>query len=162
MNKNGNLIVTSYDFSKKESLKKRKSSDITLFDRNAFMKDGTLVPSEDWLNFNIKNYNLSSSDIQFHIAENEQKIDDMTNYVLKKLQKAGIEVVTDKEEFARILEGQALLQKMTSSEYYNREVDAFITDKAGFVDPEKIAAIDLYGFEKAKEMWKDALRRASF
>lgn len=73
MNKNGNLIVTSYDFSKKESLKKRKSSDITLFDRNAFMKDGTLVPSEDWLNYNIKNYNLSNSDIQFHIAENEQK-----------------------------------------------------------------------------------------
>ena len=29
------------------SILKRKSSDITLFDRNAFMKDGTLVPSED-------------------------------------------------------------------------------------------------------------------
>ena len=47
------------------------------------------------------------------------------------------------------------VQKMVSSEYYNKEVDAFVTDKSGFVDPEKIAAIDLYGFEKAKEMWKD-------
>ena len=47
------------------------------------------------------------------------------------------------------------VQKMTTSEYYNKEVDAFVTDKSGFVDPEKIAAIDLYGFEKAKEMWKD-------
>ncbi len=47
------------------------------------------------------------------------------------------------------------IQKMTVSEYNNKEVDAFVTDKSGFVDPEKIAAIDLYGFEKAKEMWKD-------
>lgn len=36
-----------------------------------------------------------------------------TNYVLEKLSKAGIEVVTDKEEFDRILESQAILQKMT-------------------------------------------------
>ena len=49
----------------------------------------------------------------------------------------------------------ANVQKMTSSEYNNKEVDAFVTDKSGFVDPEKIAAIDLYGFEEAKKMWKD-------
>ena len=31
----------------KTVLNKKKSSDITLIDRNAFMKDGPLVPSED-------------------------------------------------------------------------------------------------------------------
>lgn len=35
-----------------------------------------------------------------------------TNYVLEKLSKAGIEVVTDKEEFKRILESQNILQKL--------------------------------------------------
>ena len=44
---------------------------------------------------------------------------------------------------------QLFSQKMTSAEYNNKEIDAFVTDKSGFVDPEKIAAIDLYGFEKA-------------
>lgn len=54
-------------------------------------------------------------------------------------------LITDKAELLR----KSKLQKMTSAEYNNREVDAFVTDKSGFVDPEKIAAIDLYGFEKA-------------
>lgn len=44
---------------------------------------------------------------------------------------------------------------MYKTEYNNKEVVAFVTDKSGFVDPEKIAAIDLYGFEKAKEMWQN-------
>lgn len=35
------------------------------------------------------------------------------------------------------------------------EIDNFVTEKGGFVSPEKIVAIDLYGFEKAKEMWKN-------
>ena len=35
------------------------------------------------------------------------------------------------------------------------EIVNFVTDKCGFVNPEKITAIDLYGFEKAKDMWKD-------
>ena len=34
-------------------------------------------------------------------------------------------------------------------------ISEFVTEKGGFVNPEKITAIDLYGFEKAKEMWKD-------
>ena len=34
------------------------------------------------------------------------------------------------------------------------EIDNFVTEKGGFVNPEKITAIDLYGFEKAKEIWK--------
>lgn len=33
--------------------------------------------------------------------------------------------------------------------------EEFVTEKGGFVSPEKIAAIDLYGFEKAQEMWKN-------
>ena len=42
-------------------------------------------------------------------------VDEKTNYVLEKLSKAGIEVVTDKEEFDRILESQTILQKMTEN-----------------------------------------------
>ena len=38
---------------------------------------------------------------------------DKKNFVLSKLQAAGIEVVTDKEVFDRILESQTILQKMT-------------------------------------------------
>ena len=34
-------------------------------------------------------------------------------------------------------------------------ISEFVTEKGGFVSPEKIVAVDLYGFEKAKEMWKD-------
>ena len=37
---------------------------------------------------------------------------------------------------------------------YN-EIVNFVTDKQGFVDPEKVTAIDLYGFKKAKEMWEN-------
>ena len=29
----------------------------------------------------------------------------------------------------------------------------FVTDEHGFVDPEKIEAVDLYGLDKAREMW---------
>lgn len=35
----------------------------------------------------------------------------------------------------------------------NKEIEDFVTDEKGFVNPEKIAAIDLYGFEKAKKLW---------
>ena len=38
----------------------KKSSDITLFDRNVFMKDGTLVPSEDKSDYSIQNSDLSN------------------------------------------------------------------------------------------------------
>ena len=51
------------------------------------------------------------------IEKNQRKepadIDVKTNYVLNKLSKAGIEVVTDKEEFDKILASQTILQKMT-------------------------------------------------
>ena len=33
--------------------------------------------------------------------------------------------------------------------------EEFVTDKGGFVDPEKVEAVELYGLEKAVEMWKD-------
>ena len=40
-------------------------------------------------------------------------VDEKTNYILEKLSKAGIEVVTDKEQFDKILASQTVLQKMT-------------------------------------------------
>lgn len=36
-----------------------------------------------------------------------------------------------------------------------KEIEEFVTDKSGFVDPEKVEAVEIYGFEKAKEMWKN-------
>lgn len=36
---------------------------------------------------------------------------------------------------------------------YN-EVEQFVTD-GKFVNPEKLMAVDIYGLEKAKEMWKN-------
>lgn len=35
------------------------------------------------------------------------------------------------------------------------DIVKFVTDKKGFVDPEKVEAVNIYGLEKAKEMWKD-------
>ena len=34
-----------------------------------------------------------------------------------------------------------------------REIADFVTDKDGFVDPEKVTAVDLYGLDQAKEMF---------
>ena len=40
-------------------------------------------------------------------------------------------------------------------------ISEFVTEKGGFVNPEKITAIDLYGFEKAQEMWKDGFQKGA-
>lgn len=34
-----------------------------------------------------------------------------------------------------------------------KELEDFVTDKSGFVDPEKATAVDLYGLAKAKELF---------
>ena len=45
----------------------------------------------------------------------EQKPDTATSFVLEKLKSAGIEVITDKNEFEKILEYESVLQKMATS-----------------------------------------------
>lgn len=35
------------------------------------------------------------------------------------------------------------------------KIESFVTDEKGFVDPEKLEAVDIYGIDKAIEMWKD-------
>ena len=50
--------------------------------------------------------------------DNMMKKESATNYVLEKLSKAGIEVVTDKEEFERILEQEDFLLKMINDETF--------------------------------------------
>lgn len=35
------------------------------------------------------------------------------------------------------------------------DIVKFVTDKKGFVDPEKVESVNIYGLEKAKKMWKD-------
>lgn len=57
--------------------------------------------------------------------ENKVGIDEPTNYVLAKLVNAGIEVITDKEEFDRIFEREKLLQKMNLSEEDQRRYFTF-------------------------------------
>lgn len=37
----------------------------------------------------------------------------------------------------------------------HKEIETFVTDEYGFIDPEKLEAVNIYGIEKAKEMWKD-------
>ncbi|MCR5252580.1 MAG: hypothetical protein K6C98_02570 [Treponema sp.] len=49
------------------------------------------------------------------LSREEQQAEQKTNYVLEKLSKAGIEVITDKEEFDRILEEEKILQKMETT-----------------------------------------------
>ena len=138
-NPNGNLIVTSYDYVRRPRVKQRKSSDITLIDRNAFMKDGTLVPSEDWLNYNIKNSDLSNLQIQFLVSENDisnkkgeqsmestnenqKKTLNATDYLIQKINNSGIEVHLSKEEMKAILDAGKDVQKMAVKFGTNKEI----------------------------------------
>lgn len=57
--------------------------------------------------------------------ETKVDVDEPTNYVLAKLVNAGIEVITDKEEFDRIFEREKLLQKMNLSEEDQRRYFTF-------------------------------------
>lgn len=57
--KTGDFVITSYDNSRSEKIKKR-ASNATLLDQSAFKKDGTLVLSEAYIKDNIKNIDLSS------------------------------------------------------------------------------------------------------
>ena len=84
------------------------------------------------------------------IEKNQRKepadVDVKTNYVIDKLSKAGIEVVTDKEEFDRILESQRILQKMQENnsvtelfiskneENLNSEIDKLTINDIGLKD----------------------------
>jgi len=57
--KTGDFVITGYDNSRSEKIKKR-ASNATLLDQSAFKKDGTLVLSEAYIKDNIKNIDLSS------------------------------------------------------------------------------------------------------
>ena len=72
-NQNGNVIITGYDFSRSEKKKERTSS-VTLFDRNTFKRDGTLVLSEVYIKDNIKNIDLSSIRFQTQHELIEEKV----------------------------------------------------------------------------------------
>ncbi len=63
--KTGDFVITGYDNSRSEKIKKR-ASNATLLDQSAFKKDGTLVLSEAYIKDNIKNIDLSS--IRFQTA----------------------------------------------------------------------------------------------
>ena len=58
------FVLTSYDTTRNENSKKRKTSNATLFDQSEFKKDGTLVLSEAYIENNIKNIDLSSINFQ--------------------------------------------------------------------------------------------------
>lgn len=36
-----------------------------------------------------------------------------------------------------------------------KAIEDFVCDNKGFVDPEKAEAVEIYGLEKAREMWRD-------
>lgn len=36
-----------------------------------------------------------------------------------------------------------------------KNIEDFVCDKRGFIDPEKVEAVEIFGLEKAREMWRD-------
>lgn len=75
------------------------------------------------------------------IVQNKTNIhDEKINYVLEKLAKAGIEVVTDKEEFDRILGTETVLQKLSDENETNL---LFLADEK-----------ELKGFAQKVDDWK--------
>ena len=79
-----------------------------------------------------------------------------TNYVLEKLKAAGIEVITDKEEFDRILQREEVLQKMATSLSELNELSNSIKNQKEKIDTEKEnsnqlskeeAIVNAYSFE---------------
>ena len=83
--------------------------------------EGNLIDGGDEIIINDeKIVSLFNGMIEEHVKENIQKYNEYnkpftpSEYVLSKLKEKGIEVVTDKEEFDRILESQNILQKLES------------------------------------------------
>lgn len=81
--------------------------------------EGNLIDGGDEIIINDeKIVSLFNGMIEEHVKENIQKYNEYnkpftpSEYVLSKLKEKGIEVVTDKEEFDRILESQNILQKL--------------------------------------------------
>lgn len=85
---------------------------------------------------------ISQEQISNHLKEPDEK----TNYILEKLAKAGIEVVTDKDEFEKILKNEEILQKMakegpveelfetTNNEELNSQIDALTINDVNLKD----------------------------
>lgn len=65
-------------------------------------------------------------------VDQKRNADSYTNEILDKIRAAGIEVVTDKDEFDRILEQEDILQKMTNDEIIKnmaKQIDYAIEEK---------------------------------
>ncbi len=65
-------------------------------------------------------------------VEQKRNADSYTNEILDKIRAAGMEVVTDKDEFDRILETEDILQKMTNDEIIKnmaKQIDDAIEEK---------------------------------
>lgn len=71
---------------------------------------------EKMLNVNKEMEERIDSGEIFGKSEKERKVDFATNEIIEKIRAAGIEVVTDKDEFDRILESEAILQKMSNDD----------------------------------------------
>ena len=93
------------------------------------------------------------------IERNQRKepanVDVKTNYVIDKLSKAGIEVVTDKEEFDRILESHSILQKMTAD---LSEFDKLATK----LEEEKKVTENIEKQKKSLEEKKEEIARTNY
>ena len=103
---------------------------------------------------------LDDNQIAEEIIEKNQRkepanVDVKTNYVIDKLSKAGIEVVTDKEEFDRILESHSILQKMTA--------DLSEFDKlAAKLEEEKKVTENIEKQKKSLEEKKEEIARTNY
>ena len=75
---------------------------------------------EKMLNVNEEMEKRIDSGEIFGKSEKERKVDFATNEIIDKIRAAGIEVVTDKDEFDKILEKENFLQKMAETNIKNK------------------------------------------
>lgn len=90
-----------------------QEENITKFTRNINAEESKTGLSDDGI--------IRKQPEQFEEADRDEMDHTVLNYVVQKLEKAGIEVSTDKEEFHRILKVKNHLQKMTENITVNGE-----------------------------------------
>ena len=83
--------------------------------------------------YNTESYKIEFTQGYFPINKIFRKYVIKQNFILDKLSAAGIEVITDKADFDRILENETILQKMTKE---NKVEDLFISENDENLDSE--------------------------
>ena len=119
-NPSGDFVVTAFDFTRNETIKRRTEENATLFDRDAFIKDGTLVPlTSDTKKDNTKPNN-SSILLQTEIRKNELLGNDNDILFQEEEDKLYEEVINngDKEKAIQMLQKKAEENGYLKADYF--------------------------------------------